>query len=75
MAMVDQIEFRILPKLRGLRIEDHNSVFERIERLIANRLNDLKFSERLRSTADQQREAGGLFNWRGYARDTDGPPA
>ena len=37
MAMVDQIEFRILPKLRGLRIEDHNSVFERIERLIANR--------------------------------------
>jgi hypothetical protein len=75
MAMVDQIEFRILPKLRGLRIEEHSQVFERIEILVANNLNDSKFAERLRSTAEQQREAGGLFNWRGYARNTDGSPA
>ena len=75
MAMVDQIEFRILPKLRGLRIEEHGQVFERIETLVANDLDDSKFAERLRSTAEQQREAGGLFNWRGYARNTDGSPA
>ena len=74
MAMADQIEFRILPKLRGLRIEDHGSVFERIEKLIAKDLNDSSFAERLRSTAEQQRNASGLFNWRGYARITDGPP-
>ena len=75
MAMADQIEFRILPKLRGLRIEDHSQVFELIEKLVENDLNDSRFAERIRSTAEQQREAGGLFNWRGYARNTDGPAA
>jgi hypothetical protein len=75
MAMVDQIEFRILPKLRGLRIEDHDSEFERIEKLISKDLNDSRFAQRLRSMVEQQRNAGGLFNWRGYARNTDGPLA
>ena len=70
-AMVDQIEFRILPKLRGLQIDDHGGVFERLEKLISEKLSDSQFARRLRSLAEQQRTAGGLFNWRGYTRNTD----
>ena len=70
MAMVDQIEFRILPKLRGLRIEDYGAEFERLEKLVSEELQDPDFGDRLRSVVEQQRNAGGLFNWRGFARNT-----
>jgi hypothetical protein len=72
LALVDQIEFRILPKLRGLRIEEHDKTFQRLEALAANELTDHKFADRLKMVVDNQRAAGGLFNWRGLARDTDG---
>lgn len=71
-ALVDQIEFRILPKLRGLRIEEHDKTFQRLETLATSELDDHRFADRLKAVVDNQRAAGGLFNWRGLARDTDG---
>jgi predicted nucleic acid-binding Zn-ribbon protein len=67
-AMVDQVEFRILPKLRGLQIDDHTADFENLGKLISREFGDEKFAERLRDTVDKQRATGGLFNWRGYTR-------
>lgn len=72
MALADQIEFRILPKLRGLRIEEHEKTFQKLEGLVARELNDQPFAERLKVVVENQRGAGGLFNWRGLARNTDG---
>jgi hypothetical protein len=72
MALADQIEFRILPKLRGLRIEEHDKTFQKLQILISNDLNDPSFAERLKAVVENQRTAGGLFNWRGLARNTDG---
>ncbi len=73
MALVDQIEFRILPKLRGLRIEEHDKIFQRLEQLVSKDLQDPRFAERLKAIVETQRAAGGLFNWRGFARNNDGP--
>ena len=72
MALVDQIEFRILPKLRGLRIEEHDKTFQSLEALVSTELYDSLFADRLKMVVESQRVAGGLFNWRGLARNTDG---
>ena len=72
MALVDQIEFRILPKLRGLRIEEHEKTFQKLEMLVSKDLGDPLFADRLKSVVENQRTAGGLFNWRGFARNNDG---
>ena len=71
-AMVDQIEFRILPKLRGLRIDDHSGAFDRLEKFISETLEDPRFAARLREIVEKQRGSGGLFNWRGHTRNRDG---
>jgi hypothetical protein len=71
-AMVDQVEFRILPKLRGLQIDDHATEFEDLGKLVSQEFGDEKFTQRLRDTVDKQRATGGLFNWRGYTRSQDG---
>ena len=74
-AMADQIEFRILPKLRGIPINDHDVVFKSLRTLISHELGDTSFAERLEKIVEQQRDAGGLFNWRGYTRNSDGLPS
>jgi hypothetical protein len=66
--LADQIEFRILPKLRGLNIEEHSETFESLERLIREDLGDDALAERFNATCERQRNAGGLFNWRGLTR-------
>jgi hypothetical protein len=71
-ALVDQIEFRILPKLRGVQIDDHGEQFDKLGKLAGETLGDSKFAERLRSLVEKQRATGGLFNWRGHTRDRDG---
>jgi predicted nucleic acid-binding Zn-ribbon protein len=66
--LADQVEFRILPKLRGLNIEEHTDTFERLERLIGQDLGDNELAAQFKATCDRQRNAGGLFNWRGLTR-------
>ena len=64
----DQVEFRILPKLRGLSLDDHSKVFEDLKDLVANDLKDTDLASRIQELVDRQRTAGGLFNWRGITR-------
>lgn len=66
--LADQVEFRILPKLRGLGIDDHQTQLDRLRRLIAEDIRDTSFAERLSETIDRQRQASGQFNWRGLDR-------
>jgi predicted nucleic acid-binding Zn-ribbon protein len=67
-ALADQIEFRILPKLRGLPIEGHEREFERLGTLIRDELDDAAFADRLRGLTDRQGITSGQFNWRGLDR-------
>ncbi len=66
--LADQIEFRILPKLRGLEIHSHGEAFDRLENLLRDKLADAEFADRLAELQAQQRKGTGLFSWRGLSR-------
>jgi hypothetical protein len=68
-ALGDQIEFRILSKLRGLPIEEHQEPFEQLGRLVRDDLHDPVFAERLVGLVARQQHGSGQFNWRGLDRD------
>ena len=66
--LIDQIEFRILPKLRGLTIEEHQQHLDGLVALVRNDLNDRRFADRLEELVNRQRNGSGQFNWRGLDR-------
>ncbi|WP_296644358.1 AAA family ATPase [Roseinatronobacter sp.] len=68
-ALVDQIEFRIMPKLRGIEIDNHAHQFEDLETLIGSRLNDPALSTSLRDLREKQAQGSGQFVWRGFERE------
>ena len=67
--LADQIEMRILPKLRGLAIDDHKTAFDDLHSLILNDLGDRHLADCFKTLVDRQRDANGQFNWRGYNRE------
>ena len=70
--LADQIEFRILPKLRGVTIEDHQPEFDELANLIRGDLKDQDFANTLEEAIDSQRKRSGQFSWRGFDRSEKG---
>lgn len=68
--LADQIEFRILPKLRGLALDTEagNTAIKRLRDLIKYDLQDELLADALEAHAERQSRGGGLFNWRGLMR-------
>jgi predicted nucleic acid-binding Zn-ribbon protein len=66
--LADQIEFRILPKLRGVQIDETRSEFTALCELIRDDLRDNELSDTLGALLDRQERASGQFNWRGLDR-------
>lgn len=67
--LADQVELRILPRLRGVQIEgDHHARFDELAALVETRLGDSQLAQRLRETVEEQMNGAGLFVWRGLAR-------
>ena len=66
--LADQVEFRILPKLRGVDIESNREPFEALVALLGQDLGDREFAERLELLLDEQSRGTGLFVWRGLTR-------
>lgn len=64
LALADQIEQRILPKLRGLEIEDNGAGFEAIEKVVTE-TRDPALSAAFRQGMDSK---SGTFLWRGLDR-------
>lgn len=67
-ALIDQIEFRILPKLRGVEIGNHLQQFDELEQLIGETLHDRVLATRLKDLRADQEARTGQFVWRGLAR-------
>jgi hypothetical protein len=66
-AFADQIEQRILPKLRGVELADSVAPLEKLHGLVANELKDEELAKALRDAmADDG--TGRTFNWRGVRR-------
>jgi hypothetical protein len=66
--LADQIELRIMPKLRGLSIEEHSKIFDDLKLLLREELNDSALAHRLEEIVERQSQSGGMFNWRGMTR-------
>lgn len=62
-AMADQIEQRILPKLRGIEVEEHESTLARIDQLLTE-IGDMDLVKSYKSC----RTGGPVFMWRGLDR-------
>ena len=65
--LADQIEHRILPKLRGLPIQDNEQPLTELSKLISDDLHDPDLARALNDTMDRQR-INDQFNWRGFNR-------
>ncbi len=67
--LADQIEFRILPKLRGIEIDSHREQFDHLDKLLREKIADSAFAERFTDLRDRQNKGTGLFVWRGLTRE------
>jgi hypothetical protein len=65
-GLADQIEQRILPKLRGLDVEAHRKPLEDLAYL-AGSLKDEELEGAIRAAIEASRAAG-FFHWRGFTR-------
>lgn len=66
-GMADQVEQRIMPKLRGLDVTDHGARLRRLADLTGSSLNDQELAEAMEKSI-QASETLGVFNWRGFTR-------
>jgi predicted nucleic acid-binding Zn-ribbon protein len=68
-AFADQIEFRILPRLRGLDLADGevDGLFQYLEVLCRERLDDVALAKAIRQHREHG-DASGQFHWRGLDR-------
>ena len=67
--LADQIEFRILPKLRGVEVGNHTGAFDALDQLLRGPLvNDPTLADKVAQTAETQENTSGLFVWRGMSR-------
>jgi hypothetical protein len=69
-ALADQIEMRILPRLRGLNVEEDapRTLFEQLAATAGEKLDDDPLSDAITRSVESARGAGGLFVWQGLTR-------
>jgi len=68
LPIADQIEMRILPKLRGLSLEDFGGQFDTLAKLIRDDAGDDRLAARLEELVATQKRGIGQFSWRGLDR-------
>ena len=68
-ALADQVEMRLLPKLRGLEIEDAADQFDKLNDFVDRELDDDALAQGIKHCVDTASERGGQFIWSGIRRD------
>lgn len=69
-ALADQIEQRILPRLRGLIAEEHSRALRNLSDIANNELQDGVLAKEIENAVQRSRESNGLFVWRGFTRQS-----
>ncbi len=68
MAMCDQIELRILPRLRGVLVEENRThLIQLID--VVKTLEDDSLAKAIDHAIQRSRDTNGLFVWRGHTRE------
>ena len=68
LAMGDQIELRILPRLRGVSVEENRAHLNRLSD-VAKSLDDGGLAKAIDHAIQRSRDTNGLFVWRGFTRE------
>ncbi len=66
--LADQVEYRIMPKLRGVDLEGGAQHINDLSAVLRNELDERAFADRLDDLVERQRDGAGLFAWRGLTR-------
>lgn len=66
-ALADQVEMRLLPKLRGVEIDDMEHVFGNLKAFVENELGDATLAEAIMASMEAA-EGTGQFVWSGVTR-------
>ncbi len=66
-ALADQIELRILPRLRGVLVDEQRPRLDALAR-VAESLGDKALGDAIGSAIQKSRDTNGLFVWRGFTR-------
>jgi len=66
-AVADQVEMRILPKLRGVDVSDMALGFDKLGRLVNETLGDENLADAITNSVDQSKDLG-LFSYAGSSR-------
>ncbi|MEC9434730.1 MAG: hypothetical protein VYD87_17640 [Pseudomonadota bacterium] len=68
MAMADQVEMRLLPKLRGLELDQAAADMDRLALYVREELQDDRLAEAIDASVADSADASGRFAWSGLAR-------
>jgi hypothetical protein len=67
-AMADQVELRLLPKLRGVETDQAGPAIEELALHVRDRLDDGELADAIRASLRDSEEEVGRFVWRGVRR-------
>jgi len=68
-ALADQLEQRIMPKLRGVDVGADRVALQKLSEIAGDQLNDQQLSEAIDDAVRRAERSIGIFNWRGFQRD------
>ncbi len=67
--LADQIEMRLLPKLRGVETDSAGPTLEKLAAHVERELSDAELAEAIRDSLRHAEEGSGQFLWRGVSRE------
>ena len=67
-ALADQVEMRLLPKLRGVEVENVGHAFEELEHYVGEQLDDNSLCEAINQARQDSENGTGQFAWTGVTR-------
>lgn len=68
-ALADQLEQRIMPKLRGVDTSANGPALQRLAEIAHDRLNDQQLGAAIDTAVNRANHSIGIFDWRGFQRN------
>lgn len=66
--LADQIEMRLLPKLRGLEVDANDFAFGKLKSFVSDDLQDDALAQAIEASIQTARDGAGQFVWNGVSR-------
>ncbi|WFT84347.1 McrB family protein [Rhizobium leguminosarum] len=66
--LADQIEMRLLPKLRGLEVDANDFAFGKLKSFVSDDLQDDALAQAIETSIQAARDGAGQFVWNGVSR-------